>query len=122
MNENPRNQSIDFLRKSVDWFLYDTEALGRKCSVKAVFLEISQNSRENNCAKVSFLIKLQALACNLFKKRLWRRCFLVNYAKFPKRSILTEHLQWLFLMIGTSVMKELNKRQYSLLHFYHYKV
>ena len=41
---------------------------------KKVFLEISQNSQENNCARVSFLIKL--------KKRLWHRCFPVNFAKF----------------------------------------
>ena len=30
------------------------------CSVKTVFLEISQNSQENTCARDSFLIKLQA--------------------------------------------------------------
>ena len=30
------------------------------CSVKKVFLEISQNSQENTCAIVYFLIKLQA--------------------------------------------------------------
>ena len=29
---------------------------------KKVFLKISQNSRENTCARVSFLIKLQAYA------------------------------------------------------------
>ena len=33
----------------------------RKCCSKKVFLEISQNLQENICAKVSFLIKLQAL-------------------------------------------------------------
>ena len=32
----------------------------QRCSVKKVFLEISQNSQENACARVSFLIKLQA--------------------------------------------------------------
>ena len=37
------------------------EAVVRRCSVKKVFLEISQNSQENTCARVSFLIKLQAL-------------------------------------------------------------
>ena len=36
------------------------EAVAQRCSVKKVFLEISQNSQENNCARVSFLIKLQA--------------------------------------------------------------
>ena len=36
-----------------------TEAIVQRCSVKKVFLEISQNSQENTCARVSFLIKLQ---------------------------------------------------------------
>ena len=35
-----------------------TEAVAWRCSVKKVFLEISQNSQENVCARVSFLIKL----------------------------------------------------------------
>ena len=37
-----------------------TEVVVQRCSVKKVFLEISQNAQENTCAKVSFLIKLQA--------------------------------------------------------------
>ena len=37
-----------------------TEAVIWKCSIEKVFLEISQNSQENTCARVSFLIKLQA--------------------------------------------------------------
>ena len=35
---------------------------------KKVFLEISQNSQGNTCARVSFLIKLQAEACNFIKE------------------------------------------------------
>ena len=33
-----------------------TEAVAQRCSVKKVFLEISQNLQENTCARVSFLI------------------------------------------------------------------
>ena len=44
-------------------FPKDPEAVAQKCSVKKVLLEISQNSEENTCARVSFLIKLQAIAC-----------------------------------------------------------
>ena len=36
-----------------------TEAATRGVLCKKVFLEISQNSQENTCARVSFLIKLQ---------------------------------------------------------------
>ena len=45
-----------------------------------MFLEISRNSHENTCARVSFLTKLQA--CNFIKNRLQHRCFPVNIAKF----------------------------------------
>ena len=37
------------------------EAIVGRCSVKKMFLENSQNSEENTCARVSFLIKLQDL-------------------------------------------------------------
>ena len=41
-----------------------------------IFLEISQNSQENTGTRASFLIKLQAEACNLIKKEtlLYHRC------------------------------------------------
>ena len=35
-----------------------SEVVARRCSVKKLFLKISQNSQENTCARVSFLIKL----------------------------------------------------------------
>ena len=39
-----------------------SEAVVQRCSVKKVFLDILQNSQENTCAKVSFLINLMAIA------------------------------------------------------------
>ena len=44
-------------------------AVGQGCSVKKVFLETLQNWKESTCARVSFLIKLQAEACNFMKKK-----------------------------------------------------
>ena len=35
----------------------------------------------------------------LLKKRLWRRYFPVNFAKFPKTPFLIEHLRWLLLTL-----------------------
>ena len=47
------------------------EVVTWRCSVKKVFLEISQNSQENVCARVSFLINLHASDLQiLVKKRL----------------------------------------------------
>ena len=37
-----------------------SEAVVRRCSVKKLFLKIPQHLQENICARVSFLIKLQA--------------------------------------------------------------
>ena len=58
----------------------------QRCSVKKLFLEISQNSQKNTCARVSFL-----------KKRLWHRWFPMNFARFLRTSSLTEYLCWLLL-------------------------
>ena len=62
------------------WKKNGLEAVVQRCSVKKVFLEISQHGWENNCARVSFLIKLQAWDLQtLLKKRLWHRCFPVKF-------------------------------------------
>ena len=74
------------------------EAVVRRCSVKRVFLETLQNSQENTCARASFLIKLKARPATLLKKRLWGRCFPVNFVKFLRTPFCTEHLWWLLLM------------------------
>ena len=44
-------------KKLMIYLLRKTETVAQRCSVKKVFLEISQNSQENTCARVSFLIK-----------------------------------------------------------------
>ena len=44
------------------------KAVVQRCSGKKVFLNISQNSQENTCARVSFLLKVQAEACKFIKK------------------------------------------------------
>ena len=91
--------SANFLYQTNQWTCYYKliEAVVRRCSVKKVFLEISQNSQENTCVRVSFLIKLQAAPATLLKKRLWHRCFPVNFAKFLRTPFLKEHLRWLLL-------------------------
>ena len=57
-----------FLSQVTDRCLY-TESVVPSCSVEKVFLEISQNSLKNTGARVSFLIKLQVLGLQLYKKR-----------------------------------------------------
>ena len=67
------------------------EAVGRMCSAKKVFLEILQNSPENTCARVSFLIKLQARgprpeACNFIKKETLAQVFSCELCEISKNT------------------------------------
>ena len=62
------------------------EAATRGVLCKKLILEISQNSQENTCGRVSFYIKLQA--CNFLKKRLWHRYFPVNFVEFLRTPFL----------------------------------
>ena len=56
-----------------------TEAVAQRCSVKKMFLEISQNSQENTCARASLL---RPEACNFIKREALAQVFFVNFAKF----------------------------------------
>ena len=53
--------------------------------LKEVFLKISINSQENTCARVSFLIKLQASDLQLYQKKTLALCFLVNLSTFLRK-------------------------------------
>ena len=43
------------------------EAVAQRCSIKNVFLEILQNSQENTCVRVFFLIKTCNFSCEFFE-------------------------------------------------------
>ena len=58
------------------------EAVTHRCSVKKGAVRDFANFPENNCARVSFLIKLQAGPAILLKKRLQQRCFSVKNTFF----------------------------------------
>ena len=81
------------------------EAVVRRSSVKKVFLKTAQNSRENTCAGVSFLIKL-------FKKETLAQVFSCEFCAISKitfyyrtplvaASVYTEifHLHWVPLKV-----------------------
>ena len=89
---------IQFITAFLFWFMFFfvctfsmcSEAVTQRCSVKKVFLEISQNSQENTCGPKP---------ATLLKKKLWHRCFPVNFAKFLRTPFLTEYLRWLLLYV-----------------------
>ena len=90
----------------VSIFLKRTEAVARRCTVKKVFLQIPQNSKENTCVRVSFLIKLEATDLQLYLKKHWHRFY------------VGEHLWWLikcskinksFFNISINILSKLKK-------------
>ena len=61
-----------------------SKSVGQRCSVKNVFLKISSNSQENTCARVSFLLKLQASVCNFIKKETVAQLFSCEFSEIFK--------------------------------------
>ena len=53
----------------------------------------------------------------LLKKRPWRRCFPVNFAKFPIIHFFTEHLWWLLLTTGENFWMFCTGNFYDQTHF-----
>ena len=70
------SNTVDFKKQGAETFTIqlklNPEAVAQRSSVKKVFLEISQNSQENNYARAFF-------------------------AKFLRTPFLTKHLWWLLL-------------------------
>ena len=66
--------------------VYFLRSSHQRCSVrKGVKIEILQNSQENTCARVSFLITLLAWDLQLYlKKEALTQAFSLNFAKFLK--------------------------------------
>ena len=56
-------------RRATENTCHLTEAATEGIVLKTAFLKVSQNSQENTCVKVSFLIKLQATGQQLYQKR-----------------------------------------------------
>ena len=54
-------------------------------------LKNSQNSQENSCAIVSFLLKLQAEACSFVKRGTLTQVFSCEFCEIFKNTLFTEH-------------------------------
>ena len=61
---------------------------------KSVLRNFAKLTAKKPVPESLYLIKLQAWPATLLKKRLWHRCFPVNFAKISKNTFFTEHL-WL---------------------------
>ena len=79
-----------------------SEEVAHRCSVKkSVFRNFAQITGKHLCQSL-FFDKVPALRpATLLKKRLWHRCFPVNFVKFLRTPFLKEHLRWLLLVFIT---------------------
>ena len=92
-NEGTDPQAATLLKRDSNTGILQLEVATRGVLWKKLFLKISQNSQENTCTRVSFLIKLKASALRFIKS-----CFCpVNNAQLLKAHFFTEHLRWLLL-------------------------
>ena len=73
---------------------------------KKVLLQISQNSQENICARVSLLIELQAQACNFIKNEALAQMFPVNFVQFLRTPFYIEHF-WCLLLFSAKIINGL---------------
>ena len=71
-----KSYTIHWIRSQSTWCR--VEAAVQRCSVKKMFLEISQNSQENTCTRGSFLIKLQVSGLKLFGRMFLDCCILIK--------------------------------------------
>ena len=70
-----------------------SEAGAERCSVKKVVLKSFSKFRGKHlCTRISLLIK-----------RLWDRCFPLNFVKFLIPTFLEEQLRWLLLNFASSI-------------------
>ena len=73
---------------------------------KGVLRNIAKFTGKHLCQSL-FFNKIAGLRpATLLKKRLWHRCFPVNFAKFRRTPIFTEQLRWLLLLLSYSNLLE----------------
>ena len=67
------------------------EAANGSVLLEKPFLEISQNSMENTCARASFVNKVAGAACNFIKKETLAQVFSCEFYEISKNTVFTEH-------------------------------
>ena len=88
------------------WAKFLTDFFSEKSNLPEVFYKkrVLRNSakftRKRMCQSL-FFNKVAGLRCaSLLKKKLWHRCFLVNFAKFLRTPFFIERLWWLVMSIA----------------------
>ena len=86
------------------WISIMDRSSHQRCSIKAVFLKIWQNSQEIPCARVSFLTKLYSWTWNFIKEETLAQVFYCDFCEIFKNRFFIEHLRQLLLNRMISMM------------------
>ena len=68
------------------WVIASERSRHRRCSIEKLFLKILQNSQENTCIEVSYLI-----TCNFIKKENPTQVLSCEFCESFKNTFFTEH-------------------------------
>ena len=88
----------DLLCKSIDWFLHDGNFRAYVFCKKVVLKNFAKFRGKHLCQSLFFNKVAGLKPATLLKKRLWHRCFPVNFTKFLRTTFFTEHL-WRLLLV-----------------------
>ena len=106
-----RNQSVDMQKQLCTSILQDswqrriqntvkyTEAVVQVFCRKGIPRNFAKFTGKRLCQSLFFNKVAGLKAAILLKKRLWHKCFPVNFAKFLRTPVFTEHLRWLPLFL-----------------------
>ena len=82
----------------------------QRCSMKKGVRRNFTKFTGKHLCQILFFNKVAGLSpAILSKKRLWHRCFPVNFAKFLRASFFIEHLWWLLLVVLDNLLKLRNQ-------------
>ena len=96
-------------KRVVDCRWYDQTARSNRPDVfgkKGVLRNFAKFSGKHLCQSLVFNKFVGLRPTTLFKKRLWQRCFPVNFGKFLRTPFCIEHLWWLPLNYAVKPMYE----------------
>ena len=98
-------ETIQLVNTTNQWTgFYINRSSHQRCSVKKGVLRNFAKFRGKYLCQSLFFNKVAGLPATVLKRRLWHRCFPVNFAKFVRTPFLTEHLWWLLLYFSKNLI------------------
>ena len=84
-------------------------------SKKGVLRNFAKFTGKHLCQSLFFNKVADLRSAALLKKRLWHRCFPVNFEKFLRTPFIIEHLRWLLLSLVDSKYQYIQRNRNNLI-------